>query len=96
MKYFLILISCLVITGCSAVKVEFVYPSIPELQEPPKVEDYNLQLIRINNTEYYALTEEDARILSENWILFRKWSETNFELLKTLKIEEQTYNKGKK
>lgn len=84
MKKYLIFLIIPFILACST-RTEFVYPEIPELQEPPVVKDYELKQIKINKTKYFALTEENAKILSENWIHYKKWSETNYELLKSLK-----------
>ena len=87
-KTFLFPLIVLFFTGCASVKTEFIYPEIPDILEPPATQDYNLSVIKINNIEYYSLSPEDAKILSENWIRFKSWAETNYELLKIIKNKD--------
>ena len=87
-KTFLFPLIVLFFTGCASVKTEFIYPEIPDILEPPATQDYNLSVIKINNIEYYSLSPEDAKNLSENWIRFKSWAETNYELLKIIKNKD--------
>lgn len=87
-KKFLLALIPFIFIGCTAVRTEFVYPEIPDIKEPPITQDYNLTVIKINNIEYYSLSPEDAKILSENWIKFKSWAETNYELLKIIKNKD--------
>ena len=87
-KTFLFPLIVLFFTGCASVKTEFIYPEILDISEPPATQDYNLSVIKINNIEYYSLSPEDAKILSENWIRFKSWAEANYELLKIIKNKD--------
>lgn len=87
-KTFLFPLIVLIFVGCAPAKIEFVYPEIPDISEPPLTQDYNLSVIKINNIEYYSLSPDDAKILSENWIRFKSWAETNYELLKIIKNKD--------
>lgn len=87
-KKFLLALIPFIFIGCASVKTEFIYPKIPDIKEPPITQDYNLTVIKINNVEYYSLGSEDAKILSENWIKFKSWAETNYELLKIIKNKD--------
>ncbi|EAI0948211.1 hypothetical protein E1I37_09780 [Campylobacter coli] len=87
-KKFLLTLIPFIFIGCASVKTEFIYPKIPDIKEPPITQDYNLTVIKINNVEYYSLSSEDAKILSENWIKFKSWAETNYELLKIIKNKD--------
>lgn len=87
-KTFLLALIALIFIGCTTVRTEYIYPEMPDIKEPPETRDYNLSIIKINNTEYYSLSPEDAKILSENWVKFKSWAETNYELLKVIKNKD--------
>ncbi|MGI7717383.1 hypothetical protein ACNGMK_09070 [Campylobacter coli] len=87
-KKFLLALIPFIFMGCTTVRTEFIYSKIPDVKEPPTTQDYNLTVIKINNIEYYSLSPEDAKILSENWIKFKSWAETNYELLKIIKNKD--------
>ena len=55
--------------------------------------EYKLNLIEINSNKFYSLTVEDARKLSENWIKYKMWAETNYELLKHIKEDIEKVEK---
>lgn len=97
MKFFrALVISTLVgltifLNGCTKTEIIYKYPEIPNLISKPQAQDYNVSMAEINNINYYVLTEEDAKILSENWIRYKAYAEANEELLETIK----NYNANK-
>lgn len=94
MKLFLtsILFSFLLI-GCGAPKTEFIHAKLPDIPKKPEMSEYKLNLIEINSNKFYSLTVEDARKLSENWIKYKMWAETNYELLKHIKEDIEKVEK---
>lgn len=89
MKTLLLLISLLFI-GCTP-KVEYIYETkyvyqeLPPLPAKPKNPEVEFKVIQFNDQEMVCLTKGDAFQLGQNWTDYRVWSETNFEILYSLK-----------
>lgn len=78
--------------GCSKTEIVYKYPEIPNPLTKPVAQDYNVSMAEINNINYYILTEEDAKILSENWIRYKAYAEGNEALLQTIKNYKKEAN----
>ncbi|RLA82346.1 MAG: hypothetical protein DRG78_07455 [Epsilonproteobacteria bacterium] len=66
-------------------KTEYIQHIIPNIDQAPKGLVYNVQYIKINNTDYYLMTLDDGTILINNWTRYKIWSENNYNILKDLK-----------
>jgi hypothetical protein len=75
----------LFLTACTTTKYIYKYPEIPAGFPRPIVSDYNVSIIEFNDVQFYALTPEDARTLSENWINYKAYSEANEKLLREIR-----------
>lgn len=80
------------LTGCSTTRYVYVYPELPDLKEQPQGQEYKLKMVKINNINYYCLTPNDSKILVENWLNYKNWSEINYEILKKYKEEREKSN----
>ena len=88
-KYSLLLILiALSFTGCSE-KIQKVYvkPEIPKPFQRPQGKDFEVFLLKMDNKIFYSLSEKDAEILSENWVYYKNWAESNYNLLLSLRNE---------
>jgi len=65
-------------------KYKYINKPIPKIQNKPKAEKYKVIGVKLNNKEYYCTDRINASILSNNWIEYREWSESNYNLLKSL------------
>ena len=80
-KYCLLLVVlALSFTGCSE-KIQKVYvkPEIPKPFQRPQGKDFNVFLLKMDNKIFYSL--------SENWIYYKNWAESNYNLLLSLRNE---------
>lgn len=80
---------CVFLIGCSTKEYIYKYPEIPAPLEKPKFNDYNVSSVEINGVNYFVLTERDAEILSQNWIKYKNFSETNYKILKDLNASKK-------
>lgn len=78
-------IFAILLTACTSTKYIYKYPEIPAGIPKPLARDYNLSLIEFNEQQFYALTPEDAKTLSENWINYKAYSEANERLLQEIR-----------
>lgn len=85
MKTIILTLLALFLIGCSNTEKLYVYPTIPDNLPKPEAQDYNVSMVEINQIEYYILTQEDARILSENWIKYKAYTEGTEELLNQIR-----------
>lgn len=74
-----------IFAACTSTKYIYKYPEIPAGIPKPLARDYNLSLIEFNEQQFYALTPEDAKTLSENWINYKAYSEANERLLQEIR-----------
>lgn len=86
---FTLLAICVFFVGCSTKEYIYKYPEIPAPLEKPKFNDYNVSSVEINGQNYFVLTERDAEILSQNWIKYKNFSETNYKILKDLNASKK-------
>lgn len=86
---FILLATCVFLIGCSTKEYIYKYPEIPAPLEKPKFNDYNVSSVEINGVNYFVLTERDAEILSQNWIKYKNFSETNYKILKDLNASKK-------
>ena len=73
------------VISCSSTKYIYKYPEIPAGIPKPLYRDYNLSLVEFNNQQFYALSPEDAKTLSENWINYKAYAEANERLLQEIR-----------
>lgn len=89
-KYSLLLIILIALSfsGCSE-KIQKVYvkPEIPKPFQRPQGKDFEVFLLKMDGKIFYSLSEKDAEILSENWIYYKNWAESNYNLLLSLRNE---------
>ena len=83
MKY-LLLFFTLIFVACGT-KTTYIKSDIPEPFEKIEPKEYQFSLINVNDKYYYCLTEQDALNLSNNWIHYRNYSDSNYKLLKSLR-----------
>lgn len=62
----------------------YIHRNIPEPVEPPKFVEYNVQLVTIDDTEYFLLDKENMNKLALNWLDYKRFAETNYDILKDL------------
>ena len=79
------IILALFLTACTETKYVYKYPEIPAGIPKPTASDYNVSIIEFNDRQFYALTPEDARVLSENWINYKAYAEANEKLLQEIR-----------
>lgn len=79
----IILASTLLLSGCATTQV-YTPQYIPEPVEPPKFVEYNVQLVTIDDTEYFLLDKENMNKLALNWLDYKRFAETNYDILKDL------------
>lgn len=79
----IILASTLLLSGCATTQV-YTPSYVPEPVEPPKFVEYNVQLVTIDDTEYFLLDKENMNKLALNWLDYKRFAETNYDILKNL------------
>ena len=86
----LVVFCIFLLTACTSTRYIYKYPEIPAGIPKPYAQDYNISLIEFNEQQFYALTPEDAKKLSENWINYKAYAEANERLLQ--EIRKGDYN----
>ncbi len=68
------------------VKKEFVYikSSVPTPNLPPKMLEYKMNFLKLNENDYYIMTLHDGDIMLSNWKRYKSWSVTNYKILQKL------------
>lgn len=97
----LLLVSSL-FTGCGPkeipIRTVYVEKECPTPKTKPIFTEYNVLILEIDGEEYYAFPKVDAIKLATNWISYREWAESNYNLIKKSnksadsKAEESTKN----
>ena len=79
-------------TGCAPVepcvpltKYVYIEHNVSDAIEKPTPREFELIVLNINDQYFYAMTEDNAKIFSTNWIEYKHWAETNYKLLKNAK-----------
>nr|DAR72497.1 MAG TPA: TRAF PROTEIN, TRAO PROTEIN, TRAN ADHESION, BACTERIAL SECRETION.5A [Caudoviricetes sp.] len=90
MKKFILILFSILIAGCSFNSPELKQIELPKPYEKPIPQEYNVQIIEFDSQKFYCLSPQNARILSLNWLEYKSWAESNYDLLNFL----NSLNKG--
>lgn len=71
------------------VETHYIKQAIPEPQAKPKGSDFQLLQIEFNGKTYYAVEEEQGKLLSLNWLMYKEWAEGNYEVLNKLHLNSK-------
>lgn len=87
-KIYLVVIIAILLTGCNNVqpvvtKVQYRDKQCPVPKQKPDFTKYEVLILKINDKEFYALQKSEAIKLITNWISYKSWAETNYNLMKT-------------
>ena len=86
MKILKYIIIALFLAGCSTKPVyNNIYKDL-QIQPKPVAKPYELKYVKFNKHSGYFISDADAKIMAQNWVYFKNWSEYNYNLL--LKIKE--------
>lgn len=64
-------------------KVVYRDKQCPAPKPKPNFTKYEVLMLKINGKEFYALQKSEAIKLITNWISYKSWAETNYNLMKT-------------
>lgn len=67
------------------IEYEYVYQKIPELQQRPMFQEYDMNMVRFKGQDFYVIPRVDGSIMSSNWTAYRGWAEANYSILQALK-----------
>jgi len=86
--YLIMMLIAILFTGCNNVqpvitKVVYKEKQCPAPRPRPSFTKYEVLILKINGKEFYALQKSEAIKLITNWISYRSWAETNYNLMKT-------------
>lgn len=66
-------------------KIVEVKQPIPDVQEKPDAQSYDMIMVNFGGVDYYAMTLADGAIMASNWTSHENWANTNYKILMNLK-----------